>query len=90
MRWLGATALVVLLLGACTSPEATRSRGAGAGADVRNVRGDEVELHAGSEPYWSTPRLVDAGRPMPAASPSPAQAEPAKTAPAKKDAGKRS
>jgi hypothetical protein len=57
---------------------------------VRNVRGDEVELHAGSEPYWSTPRLVDAGRPMPAASPSPAQAEPARSEPAKKDAGKRS
>lgn len=53
-------ALVALLaLAACTSPEATRQRAGGAGADVGN-RGETVELHAGSEPYWRTPAVLGA------------------------------
>jgi hypothetical protein len=40
-------------LGGCTSPEATRMRAGGPGADVGN-RGD-VELHGGSQPYYRTP-----------------------------------
>jgi hypothetical protein len=51
----------VLLLGslaaglvACTSPEATRTRGSGSGADIGN-RGSVVEIHEGAHPYHKTP-----------------------------------
>ena len=40
---------------ACSSPEATRLRAGGAGADVAN-RGAVVRMHEGSQPYWRTPR----------------------------------
>jgi hypothetical protein len=43
-----------LLLGGCPSPEASRARGGGPGADVRNV-GDAVVLHGGSRPFYDTP-----------------------------------
>jgi hypothetical protein len=52
-------AIVLLALAAlagCNSPEATRQRGGGPGADVGN-RG-RVELHAGADPYARTPRLL--------------------------------
>lgn len=42
------------MLAACTSPEATRQRAGGPGADVGNRR-DPVELHAGADPYYRTP-----------------------------------
>jgi len=54
MRALAPLLLLAVVLGACTSPEATRQRAGGAGGDVGN-RGDAVELHAGSRPYWRTP-----------------------------------
>lgn len=41
-------------LAACTSPEATRVRADGRGADVGNV-GEVVRMHEGSDPYWRTP-----------------------------------
>jgi hypothetical protein len=41
---------------ACASPEATRSRAGGPGGDVGN-RGAVVSMHAGSDPYWETPRI---------------------------------
>jgi hypothetical protein len=44
------------LLAACTSPEATRTRAGGPGADVGN-RGPVVMLHDGADPYWHTPRV---------------------------------
>jgi len=44
------------LLAACTSPEATRTRAGGPGADVGN-RGPVVVLHDGADPYWHTPRV---------------------------------
>jgi hypothetical protein len=44
------------LLAACTSPEATRTRAGGPGADVGN-RGPVVVLHDGADPYWRTPRV---------------------------------
>jgi hypothetical protein len=47
-----------LVLAACTSPEATRLRAGGPGADVGN-RGHEVAMHEGSDPYWKTPRVRD-------------------------------
>jgi len=41
-------------LAACTSPEATRVRGGGPGADMGN-RDAVVEMHGGSNMYWKTP-----------------------------------
>lgn len=53
----------ILLLGyaiaaiSCVSPEATRSRGEGRGADVGN-RKELVQMHAGSDPFWKTPDRI--------------------------------
>jgi hypothetical protein len=52
------TALLALLLAACASPEAHRTRGGGPGADVKNW-GNPVELHAGAQPYHNTPCVTD-------------------------------
>jgi hypothetical protein len=60
-RRFAATAL--LALAACSSPEAERTRGGGPGADTGN-RGEVVRMHEGSKPYFGTPRLVDAARPI--------------------------
>jgi hypothetical protein len=49
---------VFLLLAACSSPEATRTRGGGPGADVRNWA-QPVEIHAGARPYYETPCVTD-------------------------------
>ncbi|MCL6640130.1 MAG: hypothetical protein K6T92_02040 [Candidatus Rokubacteria bacterium] len=51
-------ALAVLAATACTSPEATRQRGGGPGADPGN-RGQVVLMHEGSRPYHDTPRLIE-------------------------------
>jgi hypothetical protein len=48
----------LLLLSACSSPEAERTRGGGRGADVKNW-GQPVELHAGAEPYHETPCVTE-------------------------------
>jgi len=57
-----AIAVSMLLVGcvavaACTSPEATRTRGDGPGADVGNRR-KTVNLHEGSDPFWKTPNRI--------------------------------
>jgi hypothetical protein len=44
------------LLG-CVSPEATRTRGGGPGADVGN-RTKVLEMHGGSLPFWNTPQII--------------------------------
>ncbi|MDX2201253.1 MAG: hypothetical protein NW223_00750 [Hyphomicrobiaceae bacterium] len=49
--------LLALVLGACTSPEASRIRGGGAGGDTGN-RPAVVRMHEGSRPFHGTPRLV--------------------------------
>lgn len=49
---------VLCLYTACSSPEATRTRGGGLGADVRNW-GHPVELHAGAQPYHQTPCVTE-------------------------------
>jgi hypothetical protein len=41
----------------CDSPEATRNRGGGPGADVGN-RPEAVKMHEGSRPYWKTPDRI--------------------------------
>ena len=58
MRYAGRAALVLIMLAAgCSSPEASRVRGGGPGADPGN-RGAVVRMHEGSEPYYETPRLT--------------------------------
>jgi hypothetical protein len=48
---------LAMVLAACTSPEATRTGAGGPGADTGN-HGRVVEMHEGSQPYWSTRRLL--------------------------------
>ena len=55
------TALSFYLVG-CASPETTRTRGGGPGADVGN-RGKYVEMHEGSQPFWKTPKIIPAKHP---------------------------
>ena len=56
-----AIGLALWLLG-CTSPEATRARGEGPGADVGN-RGAIVEMHEGSKPFYETPSIIPTTHP---------------------------
>jgi len=51
--------IVALVVGAaaCSSPEATRMRAGGPGADVGN-RKPVVSLHEGAQPFWKTPRAT--------------------------------
>lgn len=73
LRPLAMTTLCALLT-ACASPEAGRTRGGGAGADVGNW-GQPVELHAGAKPYHETPCVtepVECNGPLPVFGPSPA------------------
>lgn len=59
MQGVSLLALALLgLLAACESPEASRGRGTGPGADVGN-RG-RVELHGGSQMYYGTPVVASA------------------------------
>ena len=46
---------LALAAAACTSPEGTRMRSGGPGADPGNKRG-VVQMHEGADPYWGTPR----------------------------------
>jgi hypothetical protein len=49
--------IAVIALAGCASPEVSRSRGQGQGADVGN-RPAVVRMHEGSEPFWKTPRRI--------------------------------
>ena len=51
-----AAAFATLIVG-CTSPEATRQRAGGAGADPGN-RKPVVQMHQGSDPYYGTPIAI--------------------------------
>ena len=57
-------ALVTSLLGlsACGSPETTRTRGGGPGADVGN-RTSTVRMHDGARPFDKTPKVIMAQSP---------------------------
>jgi hypothetical protein len=48
---------IALGLAACSSPEATRTRGGGPGGDTGN-RPDVVRMHEGSRPYHEIGRMV--------------------------------
>jgi uncharacterized protein YceK len=64
----------VVLLSGCfgVSPETTRTRGDGPGADVGNRR-DVVKLHEGSNPFWKTPDRIPGEQHPPLASARQAQ-----------------
>jgi hypothetical protein len=49
--------MVSIWFAACSSPETTRTRGGGPGADVGN-RGKIVHMHEGSRPFERTPKLI--------------------------------
>jgi len=49
--------LIFTAVAACTSPEATRTRGGGPGADVGN-RTKTVQMHEGSKPFAKTPQII--------------------------------
>jgi hypothetical protein len=59
-------------VGGCVSPETTRTRGHGPGADVGNRR-PVVELHEGSDPFWKTPDRIPGEQHPPLASARQAQ-----------------
>ena len=54
--------IISAIIAGCTSPETTRSRGGGPGADLGN-RGSVVRMHEGSRPYEDTPKLIGADHP---------------------------
>jgi hypothetical protein len=63
-----ALAAAALAAAGCASPEASRQRGGGRGADVGN-RDAVVEMHEGSRMYYRTPCLIpeeECTGPMPA------------------------
>jgi hypothetical protein len=41
----------------CRSPETSRVRGQGPGADIGN-RAPVVKMHEGSNPFWGTPEYI--------------------------------
>jgi hypothetical protein len=60
-------AVIVLIafsfyIAACASPEMTRTRGGGPGADVGN-RDKFVQMHEGSKPFEKTPRIISTKHP---------------------------
>jgi len=57
MRRLVIPLALALAAAACTSPEATRTRAGGPGADSGNRR-SVVQMHEGSDPYWRTPQRL--------------------------------
>jgi hypothetical protein len=55
-------AALLLYLTACASPETTRTRGGGPGADMGN-RDKNIQMHEGSRPFENTPRIIPAKHP---------------------------
>ena len=49
-------------LAACASPETTRTRGGGPGADIGN-RTKFVQMHEGSRPFENTPKVIPTKHP---------------------------
>lgn len=52
------TLAIAAAAAACDSPEASRTRGGGAGADVGNRPANGVEMHGGSNQFWRTPERI--------------------------------
>ena len=53
-------------LAACASPETSRTRGSGPGADVGNrTTAKMVRMHEGSDPFAKTPKIISSqGAPL--------------------------
>jgi hypothetical protein len=67
------TTALLFAFAACSSPETSRTRGGGPGADVQNWN-QPVELHAGAEQYYKTPCVtepVECNGPPPVFGPTP-------------------
>jgi hypothetical protein len=59
---------LLLYVEGCISPETTRMRGGGPGADPGN-RGQVTRLHEGAKPFENTPKLIPTkGPPLESAS----------------------
>jgi hypothetical protein len=57
--------LLSLAAAGCDSPEASRTRGGGAGADIGNRPAGDVQMHGGSDQFWRTPdRIPVEGPPL--------------------------
>jgi hypothetical protein len=56
------TLVIFFCFGGCSSPETTRTRGGGPGADSGN-RDKIVRTHEGSRPFEKTPRLIPTKHP---------------------------
>jgi hypothetical protein len=54
--------IISAVIAGCTSPETSRSRGGGPGADMGN-RSSIVRMHEGSHPYEQTPKIIGAKAP---------------------------
>ena len=54
--------ILTAVIAGCASPEASRSRGGGPGADVGN-RSSIVRMHEGSHPFERTPIIIGAEHP---------------------------
>ena len=64
MKRLVIAAIACLGVAGCASPEATRQRGGGPGADPGNRPPGLVRMHEGSRQYWKTPIRIE-GQHMP-------------------------
>jgi hypothetical protein len=53
---------LLLYLAACASPELTRTRGGGPGADIGN-RDKFVQMHEGAKPFEKTPKIIPTKHP---------------------------
>ena len=53
---------ISLCVAGCASPETTRTRGGGPGADIGN-RKEIVRMHEGARPFENTPRIIPAKHP---------------------------
>ena len=58
MRRMTVVVLASLVASGCESPEATRTRGGGPGADPLN-HAQPIEMHGGSRQYWETPIRIE-------------------------------
>ncbi|HEU4343119.1 MAG TPA: hypothetical protein VFU31_16320 [Candidatus Binatia bacterium] len=53
---------LLLCIAGCSSPENTRTRGSGPGADLGN-RGKITRIHEGARPFEKTPKLIPTKHP---------------------------
>jgi hypothetical protein len=49
--------IMSIVVSSCTSPEVSRTRGGGPGADLGN-RSSIVRMHEGANPFEDTPKLI--------------------------------